>query len=283
MPANPDPSAPGSPGPPCANADPIDPQWLRLAGGIATVEVLAEAASTMDRGREIAADRHVPVPAVVIADRQTRGRGRRGAGWWQAADSLATSIVLDGPRGAAIPPPAWSLACGVAVAEAIRALAPEAAAVVRWPNDVEVRGRKLAGILVETSPAGRVVFGVGVNTTGSAADAPADLRHRVATLPDLTGRPVARESLVAELVPTLVRLLAEIEADPEALLDRYRPLCSLTGESVRVYAGDALHEGCCRGIAADGGLVIDTATGRIVVRSGSLTPPGAEWRPGPTA
>ncbi len=272
MPANPASSGPG---------DPIDPQWLSRAGGIATVEVLAEAASTMDRGRELAATRHVPVPAVVIAERQTRGRGRRGAGWWQADGSLATSIVLEGPRDAALPPPTWSLACGVAVAEAIRALAPEAVAVVRWPNDVEVQGRKLAGILVETAAAGRVVFGIGVNTAGSAAAAPADLRHRVATLPDLTGQPLPRQRLVAAIVPRLVQLLADMNREPAALLGRYRPLCSLTGEFVRVHEGTGAHEGICRGIAADGGLELDTTAGRVVIRSGSLTPPGGEWRPAP--
>lgn len=276
MPVNPESSGPGP-----AGSDPIDAVWLRRAGGIATVEVLPEATSTMDRGREIAADRQVAVPAVVIAERQTQGRGRRGAGWWQAAGSLATSLVIDGPRAAALPPPTWSLASGVAVAEAIRELAPDVPAVVRWPNDVEVRGRKLAGILVETAPTGRVVVGIGVNTTGSAADAPADLRQRVATLPDVSGRPVSRQRLVAAIVPRLVQLLVDMEADPDVLLGRYRPLCSLTGEFVRVHEGTGVHEGICRGIAADGGLELDTTAGRVTLRSGSLTPPGGEWRPGP--
>lgn len=288
MPANPDPSPPGSvrssvrpgdSGPASPNAAPIDPDWLRQAGGIAVVDVLAEAGSTMDRGREFAADRRVPVPAVVIAERQTQGRGRRGAGWWQAPGSLATSIVLDGPRCGPVAPPSWSLACGIAVAEAIRELAPDVSAVVRWPNDVEVHGRKLAGILVETATGGRVVFGIGVNTSGSAADAPANLRHRVATLPDETGRPLSRQRLVAAIVLRLRRLLEQMEADPEVLPNRYRPLCGLAGQVVRVYAGDVVHEGVCRGIGVDGGLELDTAAGRVVIRSGSLTPPGDEWRP----
>lgn len=288
MPVHPNPSTPGSPGPAyagpaCVDGDQIDPAWLRQAGGIATVEVLAEAASTMDRGREIAAGLRVPLPAVVIAERQTQGRGRRGAGWWQATGSLATSIVLDGPRREPAAPPSWSLACGVAVAEAIRELAPSLPAVVRWPNDVEAGGRKLAGILVETVRGGRVVFGVGVNTTGSAADAPADLRHRIATLPDETGRPLSRQRLVAAVVPKLRRLLEHMDDDPATLPARYRPLCSLTGTIVRVHAGDLVHEGLCRGIVADGGLELDTAAGRVVVRSGSLTRPGGEWRPAPTA
>ena len=74
-----------------------------------------------------------------------------------------------------------------------------------------------------------------------------------------------------------------MDDDPATLPARYRPLCSLTGTIVRVHAGDLVHEGLCRGIVADGGLELDTAAGRVVVRSGSLTRPGGEWRPAPTA
>jgi BirA family biotin operon repressor/biotin-[acetyl-CoA-carboxylase] ligase len=262
-------------------SDVVDPAALVAGGLLATVEVLAEAASTMDRARAIAEDPAARLPAAVIADLQTAGRGRRAARWWQPPRSLAVSLVIDGgaagtfPRG---PQPTWSLACGVALAETVRALEPGVAAVVRWPNDVEVDGRKLAGILVETAPAGRVIVGIGVNTTGSVHDAPTALAHRVVTLPDLTGRSLPRQRLLVALVPRLFDLLAEIDADPSVLAARYRPLCALDGRSVRVHAGERVHAGVCRGIAADGGLVIDTDSGRVVVRSGSLTPPGDEWR-----
>jgi len=266
---------------PRAVPDVVDPAALVDGGVLAAVEVLAEAASTMDRGRALAEDPAARLPAAVVADVQTHGRGRRAARWWQPPGSLAVSLVIDGgPAGrhARGPQPTWSLACGVAVAEAVRLLEPGVAAVVRWPNDVEVEGRKLAGILVETATTGRAIFGIGVNTTGSVREAPAALRHRLVTLPDLTGRPLARQRLLAVLVPRLVDLIAAIDADPAVLAARYRPLCGLDGRPVRVHAGDLVHAGVCRGIAADGGLVIDTDTGRVVVRSGSLTPPGAEWR-----
>jgi BirA family biotin operon repressor/biotin-[acetyl-CoA-carboxylase] ligase len=257
--------------------DPIDVEWLRAASGLELVEVLAEATSTMDRGREIATAVDSPLPAAVIAERQTAGRGRRGASWWQPPGSLAVSLVVDGAAWGGSPRPIWSLACGIALAETIRLLEPSVAAVVRWPNDVEVGGRKLAGILVESATGGRSVFGIGVNTTGTAAEAPEPLRQRVATLPDLTGRPLARQRLLAVLVPRLLDLLA---ADAAETAGRYRSLCGLTGKSVRVFVGDAIHEGTCRGVADDGGLVVATAAGEVVIHSGSLTPPGSEWRGG---
>jgi BirA family biotin operon repressor/biotin-[acetyl-CoA-carboxylase] ligase len=264
----------------CPSDDPIDAQWLRVASGLGSVEVLAEARSTMDRGREIAADPAAELPAAVIADRQTAGRGRRGAGWWQPPGSLAVSIVIDGSVSPDGPRPIWSLACGVAVAETIRSLEPALDARVRWPNDVDISGRKLAGILVETAAADRAIFGIGVNTSGSADDAPPPLRPRVATLPDLTGRSLARQRFLAEFVPRLLDLLAAANV-PAAVASRYRPLCGLTGRHVRVYAGDHVHAGTCRGIDDGGGLVVEKTTGPVVIRSGSLAAPGTEWRGDP--
>jgi len=260
--------------PPCPVCDPIDIAALRAAG-FAAVEVLAEAESTMERARELAAVADCPLPAAVIADRQTRGRGQRGARWWQPPGSLAVSIVLAANAGP--PPPTWSLACGVALAETLRGIEPAVPAVVRWPNDVEVAGRKLAGILVETVAGGRAIFGIGVNTTGTAAAAPGALAARVATLPDLVGAPLPRTPLLAAFLTRFERLLADMAADPAVLVARYRPLCGLDGEVVTIHAA-ARHHGICRGIAADGSLGLDTAHGRRQFASGSLTDPAAVWR-----
>jgi len=256
--------------------DPLDVGLLRDAG-LVTLEVLPVATTTMERARELARDPTCGLPAAVIADRQTAGHGRRGAGWWQPAGSLAVSLVVD-DRFAPSPAPTWSLACGVALAETVRDLEPAAAACVRWPNDVEVLGRKLAGILVEAVSAGRVIFGIGVNTTGRAAAAPPPLVHRVATMPDLVGRALPRDRLLAAFVPRLRGLLAAIAADPVALVDRYRPLCGLSGRSVTLHVGSERHHGRCRGIDASGALVLETAAGLRGFVSGSLTAPEDVWR-----
>ncbi|MFM8702364.1 MAG: hypothetical protein ACKOHG_00545 [Planctomycetia bacterium] len=103
-------------------ADPIDPAVLAARGGLATFEHHAEVGSTMERARELAVDPGCPLPAAVVADLQSLGRGQRGARWWQPPGSLAVSVVVDGgmtPSG--MPPAIWSLACGVALAEAVAA------------------------------------------------------------------------------------------------------------------------------------------------------------------
>jgi BirA family biotin operon repressor/biotin-[acetyl-CoA-carboxylase] ligase len=273
-------SSPSLPSPDFLPAgDPLDSAAL-LATGLASLEQFTEVTSTMDRARQLALDPATCLPAAVIADRQTQGRGRQGARWWQAPGSLTVSLVVDatafGRADGAVPQ--WSLACGIALAEAIRTCEPRVAAVVRWPNDVEFEGRKLAGILVETGGDGRVTFGIGVNTTGHASQAPAQLRGRVTTLPDITGRPLARQRLLCRFLPTLFGLLAEVAADPARLGDRYRPLCSLTGRRIRIHAADGVHEGDCAGIANDGRLLLETERGRVGFVSGSLTDPADVWR-----
>jgi len=262
-----------------SHAEPLDAAALAAAGYAAVVH-LQEADSTMVEARRLAADPARRLPAVVIADRQTSGRGRRGAGWWQADGSLAASVVVDGQAvglPATSPRPAWSLACGVALAETIRGQEPAIDVRIKWPNDLEVAGRKLAGIIVESDSGGGTIFGIGVNTAGSAQAAPAGLRDRIITLPDLVGRPLSRTHLLAGFLPRLRQLLRAMDADPGTLAARYVPLCGLAGRTLLLHVGAEQHAGICRGIAADGSLVIDTPAGRRSFASGSLTPPGSEW------
>ena len=99
-------------------------------------------------------------------------------------------------------------------------------------------------------------------------------------LPDLTGGILPRERLLLEFLPRLFALLAATAVDPEAFVARYRARCGLDGHPVTVYRGDERLTGICRGIAADGVLVLDTPSGRVRVTSGSLTHPDDVWRGG---
>jgi len=269
------------PVPPPDAPDPIDPASLLDRGGLAVFEHHAEVGSTMERARELALEPDGALPAAVVADLQSLGRGQRGARWWQPPGSLAVSVVVDAALMAgAAPSPVWSLACGVALAEAVAAAEPAVEPLVRWPNDVEAGGRKLAGILVETTAGGRAIFGIGVNTTGSSRMAPAPLPDRIVTLPDLTGRMLPRERLLLEFLPRLFRLLAATAVDPGAFVARYRARCALDGHPITLFRGGERLTGLCRGIAADGSLVIDTPGGRVHATSGSLTDPADVWRGG---
>ncbi|MDE2506766.1 MAG: biotin--[acetyl-CoA-carboxylase] ligase, partial [Planctomycetota bacterium] len=124
-----------------------------------------EVESTSDLARALVADPAVALPLLVTARRQTRGRGRGANVWFSGDGSLMFTVALD-PAAHRLDPalePAVALAAALAVIDAARALGGPAQLAIRWPNDVEINGRKLAGILperVETPRGPRLLIGV---------------------------------------------------------------------------------------------------------------------------
>jgi|SRR5215207_9360188 len=204
---------------------------------------LRETSSTNDRARALAAA-GAPHGAVVTAESQTAGRGRQGRTWAAPPGrALLLSLLLRDYD------PLLPLRAGLAVAD----LAGEAA-LVKWPNDVLVDERKLAGILVEARPDdGWAVLGIGVNVAVDLAELPPDVRARAATL----GRaPDALESTLAELLGRLARRLAEPAAE---CLSALRARDALRDRSVR-WAGGA---GSGAGIDDTGALLVRLADGSV--------------------
>jgi BirA family transcriptional regulator, biotin operon repressor / biotin---[acetyl-CoA-carboxylase] ligase len=198
---------------------------------------LREVGSTSDRARELAAN-GAPHGTLVTADAQTAGRGRQGRTWTTApGTALLMSLVL---RDA---PELLPLRAGVAVAQAI---GPEAQ--IKWPNDVLVDGRKVAGILAEARPSdGWAILGIGVNVAIELSDLPGELRDRAGTL----GR------RRADVEPCLAALLGELkralELDAGAVLDAVRARDALRGRPIAW--GDDRH-GVADGIDGEGRLVV---------------------------
>lgn len=198
---------------------------------------------------------------VLLAERQTGGRGRRGRQW---ASPLAANIYLSLSRafaGGLSRMGGLSLAAGVAVGEALRALGI-AGVGLKWPNDLLVDGRKLGGLLVEgggefAGPA-RAVVGLGLNVRMPAAVAPA-IGQPWTDLDTLAGMPVSRNAVVATLLSHLLPALEQFEDEGLApFLPRYAALDVLAGRHVRVEEGGILHEGIARGLAEDGALRVGT-------------------------
>ena len=210
-----------------------------------------------------------PVGAVATADHQRAGRGRHGRRWEdEPGSSLLVSRGLRPPPGA--PVAQLSLVCALAVAETVeRAAAVEAR--VKWPNDVLVDGRKIAGILLEGRD-GAVVCGIGINVDQSQAGLPGDARTPAASLRTLTGREHDRALVLVEL---LERLEAGYDAWLGSGLVRLLPALerrdALRGRAVTV--GDV--SGTAAGIAPDGRLRVAGADGvERLVASGEVETPG---------
>ena len=168
--------------------------------------------------------------AVVIADSQTSGRGRRGHSWFSPPGAgLYVSVVL-APGGARIAPERataiLTLAAGVAIAQAVERVTGLAPAI-KWPNDLLVGRRKLAGILAEgvAAPSAgglqAVVLGFGVNV--GAASFPPDLDARVTSLESELGRAVDRAALCAHAITSLAEVYRRLlDGHFDAILDAWR-------------------------------------------------------------
>jgi BirA family biotin operon repressor/biotin-[acetyl-CoA-carboxylase] ligase len=250
----------------------FDTSALRCNSWIDLVEHHLELGSTQDRARAAAAELPVERSLLVVADRQTSGRGRGTNRWWTGEGSLAFSIVFDPARFelARRAVPQVSLTAAVALIDALSPSIGEHAIGLHWPNDVFVAGRKLAGILVDVLPDGRHIVGIGVNTNNSHVDAPAELQESVATLYWLTGRLTTHSELLAVFLDQIAIALRMLAQTPEQLGARFNTLCLQHGELLTVRSGDERTTGRCAGIALDGALLLDTEQGRRAFYSGTL-------------
>jgi BirA family transcriptional regulator, biotin operon repressor / biotin---[acetyl-CoA-carboxylase] ligase len=241
-----------------------DLEHIRHASGIRATEHHRELDSTNSRALEWAGDPSLELPALVLTDLQTRGRGRGGNAWWAAPGALTCSLILSRPEHAPSPGPCLSLTAGLAVCEALHQLCPGLSIGLKWPNDVYVQSRKICGILVEAplKPRTRVVVGIGVNVNNSLDQAPAAIRSRATSLVDVAGYPFSLTVVLVEVVRHFTRQYESLARGDAQLQRRWQSLCMLIHNRIRVDAGSTTTEGICRGIDADGALVIETTRGR---------------------
>ncbi|HEY2759501.1 MAG TPA: biotin--[acetyl-CoA-carboxylase] ligase [Pirellulales bacterium] len=237
--------------------------------------------STQIRSRELANQidgQRIKLPTLIVADRQTAGRGRGANQWWTGDGSLALSLLID-PQQFGFPcraVPRLSLAVGVALVDALAPQLVEHQLGLHWPNDLYVGPRKLAGILVEVLPNGLHIIGIGLNSNNSAANAPPELRHSVATLLDLTGKSHDHTDLLLAILENIEAALHQLQEPVETLGGRFDLLCRQHGQTLTVYQGDRATTGRCGGIASDGALILDTPAGRQSFYSGTLQPPNIQ-------
>jgi BirA family biotin operon repressor/biotin-[acetyl-CoA-carboxylase] ligase len=225
---------------------------------------LDECESTNDEAARRAAE-GAPHGTVVTAAAQRRGRGRMGRAWYSPPGlNLYLSVVLrPSVRAAELAP--LTLAAGLAVAEAAEAVG--VAARLKWPNDVLVGGRKIAGILLESrvGPAPVVVAGIGVNLAQRRF--PPELQAAATSVALETDRAVEREALLGALLEALDRWRRSLERGATtAVLDRWRALADTLGRTVTVE--DA--RGVAVDVDADGALLVADGDRRHRIVAGEI-------------
>ena len=225
--------------------------------------------STNERARELAVA-GAPHGTVVTADEQTAGRGRQGRAWLAPPGrSLVLSLLLRdlGPDRAALP-----LAAAVAVCEACEAIAPVACAI-KWPNDVWIERRKVAGILVEGRPAeGWAVVGIGLNVLTSKEELPKDLRSSATSVAMAAGGAPGDLTVERAFDAVLEALGRRLSDEPGEVIAAWRRRDALLGERVRWQGG----EGVADGIDGEGALRVRLEGGEVVLLDAGevhLSPP----------
>jgi BirA family transcriptional regulator, biotin operon repressor / biotin---[acetyl-CoA-carboxylase] ligase len=236
----------------------------RLNGMARRVHWLETVGSTNDIAARLA-DAGAEEGTVVVAEAQTAGRGRMGRVWHSPAGAgLYVSIVLRPSAGAGLSAQETStalltLGAGVALAQGVEA-ATGLAAEIKWPNDLVIARRKLAGILTEAAAAGSalqfIVLGFGLNLRQTAY--PPELAQRVTSIEAETNRPADRAVLLAEILAAIAGRYADLRQGRfDAILSAWRARASsLRGSAVEWSSGGAIMRGRAEGIDDTGALLV---------------------------
>ena len=213
--------------------------------------------STNEQARQLAAA-GAPHGTLVTADEQSAGRGRQGRTWVAPSGSavLMSLIVRDLGLDTLLP-----LAAPVAVCDACEAVAPVECRI-KWPNDVWIDGRKVAGILVEGRPQeGWAIVGIGLNV--STTEFPEELRETATSLDLASGERLDRNEVLRALLKALDQRLG---ATASEIVGAWRERDALKGERVRWGAG----QGTAVGVSENGALIVDADGERIELEAGEV-------------
>lgn len=254
----------------------IDPTRLKpLLGALAArfdVDALAEASSSSDL-LLTRASQGAGSGSVLVIDRQTAGRGRRGRSWASSPDGSLTFSLLWRFEGGVERLAGLSLVVGVALVRALSAVGVRGA-TLKWPNDILLNGAKLAGILVELSSERRgmlAVIGIGINLVPPSADIVLDVPATALSeaLPALPERHALLAQILAELAPTLDQFS---QTGFAAFRHEWQALHVWQDQEVSVLRDGRIEmAGICRGADADGALLVETASGLARCLSGDVS------------
>ncbi|HEX7359923.1 MAG TPA: biotin--[acetyl-CoA-carboxylase] ligase [Bryobacteraceae bacterium] len=247
---------------------PLDIERIRTAQPQNQIHYFAALGSTMAEAAKLAAA-GAPHGTVVLADEQTAGIGRMGRSWLSPPDvGIYTSIILRLPLSPANLPVAM-LVLGLATAEAIESSA-HLACDLRWPNDVLIRERKVAGILAQFIGSS-VIAGIGINVNQDSL--PQDLRTPATSLRVESGRTCAREPIVIALLASLESFCGMLAAEGTKSILRAFASASSYVLNRRVVIEENGGKGTTAGLDENGFLLVRSDSGRIQrIAAGGVRP-----------
>jgi BirA family biotin operon repressor/biotin-[acetyl-CoA-carboxylase] ligase len=234
--------------------------------------------STNSHARRLA-ETGAPEGEVVIAEHQSDGRGRLGRSWVSPPFSnLYCSLVLR-PALAPAHAPQITLMAAVALADTIASFVADRPAI-KWPNDILIDGKKLAGILTESACDAKriefVILGIGVNLNFPRERMPETIRDRATSLMEVAGNTLSRELFLRRLIQDLDRCYGTLgDLGFAAIAPRWEAYFALRGRRVRVEMVDETLSGTATGIDGDGALLLEAEDGVLHrVLAGDVIPLG---------
>lgn len=232
--------------------------------------------STNDVAMELAAQRENPEGIVVIADTQTKGRGRFGRTWVSPPDVNIYFTVILRPSPPTNEAALITLMAAVAVVSAIQEYTGLKAGI-KWPNDILINGKKTGGILSEMrSASGRISYlavGIGINVNMSLNDLPEDVKALSTSLKIESGEPVDRVQLLGKIFAELERAYKILlQGNKRVLINDWIRLNSTLGSNVIVKNHDRIISGIAENINDNGELIIRLPSGGTeTVTAGEVT------------
>jgi BirA family biotin operon repressor/biotin-[acetyl-CoA-carboxylase] ligase len=219
--------------------------------------------------------KNAPDGTIIVTGRQTAGRGRLGRSWMSPPKlGIYLSVILR-PTVAPAQAPGLSLVAALSVAEAIRHY-PGLSAMIKWPNDVLVNGKKVAGVLTELSAEldriNFVVIGIGINVNHEPKDFPSELADRATSLQIEQGRPVNRVRLVQEVLLQLEkRYLQFLKSGLKDQLKAIKDYSSILARQISIRHDNKTLVGTAIDIDVDGALVVSVGRRTLKLLSGEIS------------
>ena len=225
-----------------------------------------ETDSTNRQARELAAG-GAAEGTVVIAETQTHGRGRKGRQWFSPAGTGIYASLIIRPKISPGQAPRITLMTAVAIAEALLALLPLNVRI-KWPNDILVNGRKLAGILTEISTdmdvVDYIIVGLGLNVNTTFESSPAEVKTVATSILTETGNAFPRINLIRACLRCFEECYARFKNDDfEPIMQRWKELSDIIGQKIRVGMIDRTLIGDVVDVDDDGVLILKDGNERI--------------------
>jgi BirA family biotin operon repressor/biotin-[acetyl-CoA-carboxylase] ligase len=218
--------------------------------------------STMDFAKKLAAE-GMGEGVVVLCDEQTEGRGRQGRKWFDTPASSILMSVIFRPTIAQLPQ--LNMLASLAIVLTIERVAA-VKSTMKWPNDVLIQGKKVAGILVENVFEGNAlrasIVGMGLNVSLDVATHP-EIASIATSLSAVLGRDLSRDEVLTPLLEDMDSLYQAVKRN-EDVYHSWLPYVETVGKTVRIKSGKSVEEGLAQSINPDGSITLRRADGSLV-------------------